>query len=89
MNSYNVTEHFHNTTQLPLSDIVLTNYYPFKKPWGIDVDHAAPLSHQCGSILALVLTHDLAVYKHWDQGALWEPPHIGLRGRNESHVKGG
>lgn len=53
--------------------------YPFEKPRGIYVDHAASLSYQHGSVLALALADDLTVYKHWDQGALWEPPHIGLR----------
>lgn len=54
--------------------------YPFKKPRGVYVDHTAPLSHQHGPVLALTLADDLTVHKHWDQGALWEPPHIGLRG---------
>lgn len=54
--------------------------YPFQKPWGLDVDHTAPLRDHRGSILALGLIDNLAVHEHWDQGRLWEPPHIGLRG---------
>lgn len=61
--------------------------YPFKKPRGLNVDDAAPLSYQRGSVLALVLADDLTVYKHWDQVGLWEPPHIGLRGGEKSHEK--
>lgn len=62
--------------------------YPFKKPWGLDVDHTAPLSDQRGSVLALAFADDLTAHKHWDQMGLWEPPHIGLKGGGKtSHVK--
>lgn len=60
--------------------------YPLEKPRGIDVDHTAPLSNQRGSILALVLTDDLTVYKHRDEGALWEPPHVGLKPTRKKYI---
>lgn len=59
--------------------------YPFKKPRGIYIDHTAPLRYQRGPVLTLALTDDLTVHKHWDQGALGEPPHVGLR-EEISHI---
>lgn len=40
--------------------------YPFEKSWRIDVNRTASLRNQRRSILALLLTDDLTVYKHWD-----------------------
>ena len=60
--------------------------YSFKKSGSIDVDGAAPLRDQRGSVLTLVFTEDFTVHKHRDQGALGESPYIGLRRRNTSHI---
>lgn len=54
--------------------------YPLEEPGGVDVDHAAPLRHRHGAVVAVDFADDLAVDKHRDQGALGEPPHVGLRG---------
>lgn len=59
----------------------LQEKYPLEKPRGIYVNHAAPLRHRHGVVVALVFADDLAVDKHRDQGTLWEPPHVGLSGR--------
>lgn len=59
--------------------------HPLEKPRGIDVNHAAPLRHRHGAAVALVFADDLAVHKDRDQGTLWEPPHVGLRG-GTSHM---
>lgn len=73
-------------TAAPLSlASILTKKYPFKKPRGIYIDHTAPLRYQCRPVLTLALTDDLTVHKHWDQGALGEPPHVGLR-EEISHI---
>lgn len=62
--------------------------YPLKKPRGVYVNHAAPLRHRHGAIVAVAFTDDLAVDKHRDQGTLWEPPHVGLReGTNDVQMK--
>lgn len=54
--------------------------YPLEKPRGVYVNHAAPLRHCHGAVVALVFADDLTVNKHRDQGTLWEPPHVGLSG---------
>lgn len=61
--------------------------YPFEKSWCINVDGAAPLSYHCRSILTLVFTDDLAVYKHRDQWTLWESSYIRLMSENTSCQK--
>lgn len=54
--------------------------YPLEEPRGVYVNHAAPLRHRHGTVVALVFADNLAVDKHRDQGTLWEPSHVGLSG---------
>lgn len=61
--------------------------YPLEKPGGVYVNHAAPLRHRHGAVVAVVFADDLAVDKHGDQGALREPPHVGLSGGKQLTCK--
>lgn len=63
--------------------------YPLEQPRGFYVNHAAPLRHRHGAVVAVVFADDFAVDKHRDQGTLWEPPHVGLGRGNNSHADEG